>query len=151
MNDRTDPFHHLVLAHVGLIRHIGTSTLHRQRELDDYVQSVIVAVYTSRDRVRYMGRLERWIAGVARNVAHNWNRKREPAFTSDLPDLPLPVPPLDEVLSEQERWTQLLDALAKLSPQERELVRSYYLNERTSEELVLGHVSDSGNASPASS
>ena len=135
MNDRTDPFHHLVLAHIGLIRHIGASTLRRRRELDDYVQSVIVAVYTSRDRVRYMGRLERWIAGVARNVAHNWNRKREPAFTSDLPDLPLPVPPLDEVLSEQERWTQLLEALAKLSPQERELVRSYYLDERTSEEL----------------
>jgi RNA polymerase sigma-70 factor (ECF subfamily) len=136
MNDRTDPFHHLVLAHVGLIRHIGTSTLRRQRELDDYVQSVIVAVYTSRDRVRYMAHLERWIAGVARNVARNWNRKREPAFTSDLPDLPLPAPPMDEVLSEQERWTQLLDALAKLSPQERELVRSYYLNERTSEELA---------------
>ncbi|MBT3269278.1 sigma-70 family RNA polymerase sigma factor [Candidatus Poribacteria bacterium] len=135
MDDRADAFHQLVLAHVGLIRRIGASRLRRRRNLDDYVQSVLVAVYASRGRVQYMDHLDRWIAGVARNVARKWNRKREPAFTADLPEIPLPVPPIDEVLSDRERWKRVVDALAALSPRERELLRSYYLEERSAKEL----------------
>jgi RNA polymerase sigma-70 factor (ECF subfamily) len=135
MDNRADAFHQLVLAHIGLIRRIGASKLRTRRDLDDYVQSVLVAVYTSRGRVRYTDHLERWIAGVARNVAREWNRKREPIFTAELPEIPFPAPPADEVLSDRERWENVVAALAKLSPQEQELLRAYYLEERTSQEL----------------
>ena len=135
MDDRADAFHQLVLAHIGLIRRIGATRLRARRDLDDYVQSVLIAVYTSRGRVQYMDHLERWIAGVARNVAREWNRKRDLTLVGEAPEVPLATPPVDEVLSDRERWARVVDALATLTPHEQELLRSYYLEERSSKEI----------------
>ena len=41
-----------VVAHVGLVRHIGAATLSRQADLDDFTQDVLARVFAKRDQLR---------------------------------------------------------------------------------------------------
>jgi RNA polymerase sigma factor (sigma-70 family) len=128
-----DAFDQAVLSHIGLIRHIGASRL-RRREIEDFTQSVLLKIYANRDQLRMHG-LKSWIGTVARNTATAWNRKREPIFTDALPDIPFPVPPVDEMLEGQERWQSLVECLRSLSREDEALLRAFYIEERSYEEL----------------
>ena len=130
-----DTFHQQVLSHVGLIRHVGRRSLYREHDLDDFTQTVLVAAYAGRDQLRRANRIGPWIAGIARNVARDWNRRRAPVFTADPPDVPSPAPRADEALEDIERWERVVDALSTLSVSEQELLRSHYLEGRGPEEL----------------
>ena len=128
-----DAFDQAVLSHIGLIRHIGASRL-RRREIEDFTQSVLLKIYANRHQLRMHG-LKSWIGTVARNTATAWNRKREPIFTDALPDIPFPVPPVDEMLEGQERWQSLVECLRRLSTEDEALLRAFYIEERSYEEL----------------
>ena len=129
-----DDFDRRVLAHVGLIRHIGAAELRRERDLDDFTQSVLLTVYATRERLR-VDTLKSWIATVSRNRARTWNRSREVVLLDSLPDVPLPGATADETLEDEERWSALIDALERLPGEHAALLRAYYLDERGYEEL----------------
>jgi RNA polymerase sigma factor (sigma-70 family) len=135
-----DVFHQQVLSHIGLIRHIGKSALHGQHDLDDFTHTVIVAALASRERLRPASHIKAWIAGIAHNTARHWNRKREPAFAADLPEGTFPVPPVDELIEENERRQRVIEALSTLGPDERDLLRSYYLDGLSHDELEQRHL-----------
>ncbi len=133
VTDRDD-FDERVLAHVGLIRHIGAAELRRKRDIDDFTQSVLLTVYATRERLR-VDTLKGWIATVSRNRARTWNRNREVVLLDSLPDIPLPDAPADETLEDEERWSALIDALEQMPDQQAALLRAYYLDEQGYDEL----------------
>ena len=65
-----------VLRQIGHIRAIGRRMLRDRSLLDDFVQETILRVYVNRAKLRDPAKLKQWIAGVARNTAHEWNRKK---------------------------------------------------------------------------
>ncbi|MBT7098397.1 sigma-70 family RNA polymerase sigma factor, partial [Candidatus Poribacteria bacterium] len=129
-----DDFDRRVLAHVGLIRHIGAAELRRKRDLDDFTQSVLLTVYATRERLR-VDTLKSWIATVSRNRARTWNRRREAVLLDSLPEVPLADAPADETLEDEERWSALIDALEDMPDRHAALLRAYYLDERGYDEL----------------
>ena len=56
-------------------------------------------------------------------------------ITDSLPDLPSPVPLVDERLVGQERWSALIEALSRMRHTDSDLLRRYYLDEATYSEL----------------
>jgi RNA polymerase sigma factor (sigma-70 family) len=137
ITDRDD-FDRRVLAHVGLIRHIGAAELRRKRDIDDFTQSVLLTVYATRERLR-VDTLKGWIATVSRNRARTWNRSREGVLFDSLSDIPMPDAPADETLEDEERWSALIDALEKIPEKHAALLRAYYLDEQGYDDLQREH------------
>jgi RNA polymerase sigma factor (sigma-70 family) len=134
-NSQAEPFDRSVVAHVGLVRHIGAATLSGQYDLDDFTQDVLACVFAKRDQLRDLSRLRSWMASIARNTAQNWNRKQRVVFTELSDALSLPALPADEWLSERERWSALVDALSRLPESDQALIRAYYYDELSAREL----------------
>ena len=130
-----DDFDQQVLAHVGLIRHIGSRSERTRRDLDDFTHTVLVAVWAGKKHVTYTDHLERWIARIAHNIVIDWNRKRQPTLSGDPFEVAAPVPPIDETLAVRDRWESVVAALSALDEDEQHLIRSRYLEDRSYEEL----------------
>lgn len=120
-------FDRLLLDQLGLVRYIGARSLRDRGELDDFTQEVVLRVYASPRRLHEPDHLGRWVSVVARNTAKTWNQKRRPVAMDPLPDTVLPGPSPDERLEERERWSALVDALGRLSEDDRDLLRAYYI------------------------
>ena len=143
MKDRplTD-FDRTVLGQMEQIRAIGRKRLRNQHELDDFVQETIARAYANRSRLRDPAKLKQWIAGVARNTANEWNRafermKREQPL-SDAIGISDERDPLD-ALEQAERNEQIRQAMGRLSPADRDLLRGRYLDEESYEALQKRH------------
>ncbi|MAF12539.1 hypothetical protein CMK11_18995, partial [Candidatus Poribacteria bacterium] len=126
---RVGSFDRGVVAHIGLVRHIGAATLSGHVDLDDFTQDVLARVFAKREQLRDLARLRAWMASIAQNTARNWNRQRRFTFTELTEALSLPVPSADERLSERERWAALVDALSRLPESDQALIRAYYVDE----------------------
>ena len=143
MKDRplTD-FDRTVLGQMEQIRAIGRKRLRNQHELDDFVQETVARAYANRSRLRDPAKLKQWIAGVARNTANEWNRafermKREQPL-SDAIGISDERDPLD-ALEQAERNEQIRQAMRRLSPADRDLLRGRYLDEESYEALQKRH------------
>ena len=143
MKDRplTD-FDRTVLGQMEQIRAIGRKRLHNQNELDDFVQETIARAYANRSRLRDPAKLKQWIAGVARNTANEWNRafdrmKREQPLQDEI-GIQDEIDPLD-ALEQAERNEQIREAMGRLSPADRDLLRGRYLDEESYAELQKRH------------
>ena len=134
---QTELFDRGVVAHIGLVRHIGAATLSRPVDLDDFTQDVVACAFAKRHQLRDLSRLRAWVASIARNTAQNWNRNQRFTFTelSDALSLSLPVPLADEQLSDRERWAALVDALSRLPESDQALIRAYYVDELSAREI----------------
>ena len=132
---QAESFDRGVVAHIGLVRHIGAATLSGHYDLDDFTQDVLARAFAKRDQLRDPSRLRAWLASIARNTARNWNRNRRFAFAELSDALSLPVQPADEWLSERERWAALVDALSRLPESDQALIRAYYYDEVSAREI----------------
>jgi RNA polymerase sigma-70 factor (ECF subfamily) len=132
---QADSFDRGVVAHIGLVRHIGAATLSGHYDLDDFTQDVLARAFAKRDQLRDPSRLRAWLASIARNTARNRNRNRRFAFAELSDALSLPVPSADEWLSERERWAALVDALSRLPESDQALIRAYYYDEVSAREI----------------
>ena len=116
-----DPVDQLILSRVGLVRRIGRARLHRRDHVDDFVQTVVLALCGNRDGLRAARDPSKWVAGVAHNTAKMWNRRETrgnanvPAATA-APDM---AP--DDALLREERHALLASALARLDARDRAL------------------------------
>ncbi|MBT7809100.1 sigma-70 family RNA polymerase sigma factor, partial [Candidatus Poribacteria bacterium] len=132
---QAEAFDRGVVAHIGLVRHIGGATLSGQYDLDDFTQDVLARVFAKRDQLRDLSRLRAWMASIARNTALNWNRQQRHMFAELSNALSIPVPTPDEWLSERERWAALVDALSRLPDSDQALIRAYYYDELSAREI----------------
>ena len=142
MKDRplTD-FDKTVLGQMEHIRAVGRRKLRNQNELDDFVQETIARVYANRSQLRDPAKLKQWIAGVARNVANDWNRAFYLKGEQPLPDeaeLLDERDPLD-ALEREERNEQIRQAMNRLNPVDRDLLRGRYMDEESYAELQKRH------------
>ena len=142
MKDRplTD-FDKTVLGQMEHIRAVGRRKLRNQNELDDFVQETIARVYANRSQLRDPAKLKQWIAGIARNVANDWNRAFYLKGEQPLPDeaeLLDERDPLD-ALEREERNEQIRQAMNRLNPVDRDLLRGRYMDEESYAELQKRH------------
>ncbi len=132
---QVESFDRGVVAHVGLVRHIGAATLSGQADLDDFTQDVLARAFAKREQLRDLSRLRAWIASIARHTAQNWNRRQRLMFTELSDALALPAPPADEWLSDRERWAALVDALSRLPESDQALIRAWYYDELSARDI----------------
>ena len=142
MKDRplTD-FDKTVLGQMEHIRAVGRRKLRNQNELDDFVQETIARVYANRSQLRDPAKLKQWIAGIARNVVNDWNRERYRKAEQPLTDeaeLLDERNPLD-ALEQAERNEQIRQAMNRLNPVDRDLLRGRYMDEESYAELQNRH------------
>ena len=123
------------------IRAVGRKRLRNQNDLDDFVQETVARVYANRSQLRDPSKIKRWIAGVARNTANEWNRalsrRREQPLLNEN-DLPDPRNPHD-ALEQAERNAQIREALNRLNAADRALLRERHLEGASYEELQERH------------
>ncbi len=142
MKDRplTD-FDKTVLEQMEHIRAVGRRKLRNQNELDDFVQETIARVYANRAQLRDPAKLKQWIAGIARNVADDWNRahyRRAEHPLTDEAELTDESDPLD-ALEQAERNELIRQAMNRLNPVDRDLLRGRYMDEESYADLQKRH------------
>ena len=123
-----------VLRQIGHIRAIGRRMLRDRSLLDDFVQETILRVYANRAKLRDPAKLKQWIAGVARNTAHEWNRKKRELRIADVDAIP-DERNLHDDLERKERNERVRQALDMLKPVDREMLLARYMEEATFEQL----------------
>ncbi len=141
-SDKFD-FDEAVLAQMENIRRVARRFLRNREEVDDLVQETILKAYAGRHRLRDETKFDRWIAGIARNTAREWNRRafyrneREEPM-DELPDIPDERTPHD-ALEEKEEREQLHRAMGRLNEDDREMLRARYFDEASYGELQEKH------------
>ena len=134
-----NPFDAAVLRQIGHIRAIGRRLLRDRSELDDFVQETVLRVYSNRAQLRDPAKLKQWIAGVARNTALEWNRKKREIPIADVDAIPADEQSPHDDLERAERNERVRQALGMLKPVDRELLLARYMEEATYEELQKRH------------
>ncbi|MDE0022623.1 MAG: sigma-70 family RNA polymerase sigma factor [Candidatus Poribacteria bacterium] len=133
-----------VLSQMENIRRVARRCLRNPDEIDDLVQETVLKAYASRDRLRDTAKFNRWIAGIARNTALDWNRRalyrneREAPMDQliELPDFrALRFKALHDALEEAEEREQLHRAMGRLNREDREMLRTRYFDEASYGEL----------------
>ncbi len=143
MNDRPlSDFDATVLGQMGHIRAVGRNRLRNLNELDDFVQETVARVYANRAQLRDPAKLKQWIYGIARNTASEWNRvherwnsKRQTLDEAEAANMPHPLTALEQAESNE----QIRQALDKLNPIDRDLLRGRFMDEETYEALQKRH------------
>ncbi len=133
-----------VLSQMENIRRVARRCLRNPDEIDDLVQETVLKAYAGRDRLRNEAKFNRWIAGIARNTALDWNRRalyrneREAPMDQliELPDFrALRFKALHDALEEKEEREQLHRAMGRLNSDDREMLRARYFDEASYGEL----------------
>ncbi|MDE0022621.1 MAG: sigma-70 family RNA polymerase sigma factor [Candidatus Poribacteria bacterium] len=137
-SDKFD-FDEAVLSQMENIRRVARRFLRNRNEIDDLVQETVLKAYASRHRLRDAAKFDRWIAGIARNTAREWNRRafyrneREEPM-DEIPETPDFRTPHDALEEEEER-KQLHRAMGRLNNDDREMLRARYFDEASYGEL----------------
>ena len=137
-SDKFD-FDEAVLSQMENIRRVARRFLRNRSEVDDLVQETVLKAYAGRHRLRDAAKFDRWIAGIARNTAREWNRRafyrneREEPM-DEVPETPDFRTPHD-ALEEKEEREQLHRAMGRLNEDDREMLRARYFDEASYEQL----------------
>ena len=137
-SDKFD-FDEAVLSQMENIRRVARRCLRNRNEVDDLVQETVLKAYAGRHRLRDAAKFDRWIAGIARNTAREWNRRafyrneREEPM-DEVPETPDFRTPHD-ALEEKEEREQLHRAMGRLNDDDREMLRARYFDEASYEQL----------------
>ncbi len=133
-----------VLSQMENIRRVARRCLRNPDEINDLVQETVLRAYAGRDRLRNEAKFNRWIAGIARNTALDWNRRalyrnEREAPMDELIELPdfraLRFKALHDALEEAEEREQLHRAMGRLNREDREMLRARYFDEASYGEL----------------
>ncbi|MDX1972920.1 MAG: sigma-70 family RNA polymerase sigma factor [Candidatus Sumerlaeia bacterium] len=139
-------FQRLVDSHTSTVYGIGWAYLQQQEAAEEFTQEVFLRAWVKLPELREPERFSGWLTRLARNEAVSWLRRNQ--SRSNLTQLV----PLDETmvstimadpnssprkpLEEREQEQVLAQALAKLSPEERELLHLHYTEELTQREIA---------------
>ena len=133
-----------VLSQMENLRRVARRCLRNHDEIDDLVQETVLKAYAGRDSLRDTAKFNRWIAGIARNTAFEWNRRalyrnEREAPMEELIELPdfrtLHFKALHDALEEKEAREQLHRAMGRLNRDDREMLRDRYFDDASYREL----------------
>ena len=135
-------FADLIQAYYPFVYAIVIGIVSNPLDAEEVVQDTFVNAYRGLARYKEMGKFKSWLAKIARNCAHNRLRKQQIdtvpidevneqiSGTEDLPD---------EQLIRSEQRELIHRAMETLSPKDREIARSYYLDGASYDELIQTH------------
>ena len=137
-SDKFD-FDEAVLSQMENIRRVARRFLRNRSEMDDLVQETVLKAYAGRHRLRDAAKFDRWIAGIARNTAREWNRRAFYRNEREEPIDEVPEPPdfrtPHDILEEKEKREQLHSAMGLLNEDDREMLRARYFDDASYEQL----------------
>ncbi len=138
----------LIRAYHSFVYAIVIDMVNNPQDAEEIVQDTFLNVYRGLAQYEERSKFKTWLAEIARNRARSWLRKqridtvpidelslfdeigKSTVKTQELPDEQL-------ILSEQRELIRR--ALGTLSPKEREIVHSYYLDGADYDELMSTH------------
>jgi RNA polymerase sigma-70 factor (ECF subfamily) len=135
-------FAELVRVYYPFVHAIVIRIVNNPLDAEEVVQDTFVNVYHGLAQYEEIEKFKNWLAKIARNCARNRLRKQQidtvpidevnaPIFgTQDLPD---------EQLIRSEQRELIRRAMETLSPKDREIARSYYLDGASYDELIQTH------------
>lgn len=135
-------FADLLRAHYAFVYAIVMGIVGNPEDAEEVVQDVFVNVYRALPRYEERTKFKPWLAKIARNRALNWMRdqKSENVSVNVVREHKLQTPDaLAEQLIIAEHRELIRGALGTLSPKDRKIARSYYLDGASYDELIRTH------------
>ena len=138
----------LIRAYHPFVYAIVIAIVNNPQDAEEIVQDTFLNVYRGLAQYEDRAKFKTWLAEIARNCARSWMRKQRintvpidelspldqvSKLTSRAQDLP------DEQLMHREQRELIRRAIESLSPKEREVARSYYLEGASYDELTSTH------------
>ena len=138
----------LIRAYHPFVYAIVIAIVNNPQDAEELVQDTFLNVYRGLAQYEERAKFKTWLAEIARNCARSWMRKQR------LDTVPIDeLSPLDQVSKPTSRAQDLPDqqlihreqrelirrAIESLSPKEREIARSYYLEGASYDELTSTH------------
>ena len=138
----------LIRAYHPFVYAIVVAIVNNPQDAEEIVQDTFLNVYRGLAQYEERAKFKTWLAEIARNRARSWMRKQR-IDTVPIDELSL----LDEVskptvrtqdspeeqLIRREQSELIRRALGTLSPKEREIARSYYVDGASYDELMSTH------------
>lgn len=124
-----DDFGSRLLAEASTVRSIGARRLRDLADLDDFTQDVLLRAFANREQLRDADLLPQWVAAIARNAATASNAQARGVPDAVLELLADDRPTPDARAEGSDRWRRLIEALESLDDDDREILRSRYLDE----------------------
>ena len=135
-------FADLMRTHYAFVYTIVMGIVDNPQDAEEIVQDVFVNTYRGLAQYEERTKFRSWLAKIARNRALNWMRdqRSENVSINDVHERTLQIPDtLAEQLILDEHRELIRGALGTLSPKDRKIARSYYLDGASYDELIRTH------------
>ena len=132
----------LMRAHYGFVYAIVIGIVNNPQDAEEVVQDTLLNAYRGLPDLEDTKKFKNWLAKIARNRALNWQREQRIDTVSihevgehTLSHSEAP----DDELIHREQSELIRRAIETLSPSEREVARSYYIEGASYDELTRAH------------
>ena len=135
-------FTELMRAYYAFVYGIVIRIVKNPNDAEEIVQDSFLNAYRGLAQLEDTDKFKGWLAKIARNRSLNWLREQKIDAVSidevEYPTLQMPESP-DEGLIRDEQRELIRRAMGTLSETDREIVRSYYLDGASYDELIRTH------------
>jgi len=130
----------------GLLGYFARNT-GNQADAEDLLQDVFVRLVKAFPAYREKERFEVWLYRMARHLLIDYWRKRKVSLAAEdwMIEEQITADPLDR-MTDRETQDELQRALAKLSPEQREVILMRYFSDLTFEEIAKANATPLGTA-----
>ena len=135
-------FADLMRTHYAFVYAIVIGIVDNPQDTEEIVQDVFVNTYRGLAQYEERTKFRSWLAKIARNRALNWTRDQriENVSINELHEHKLQTPDaLADQLIRTEQRALIRGAMESLSPKDRKIARSYYLDGASYDELIRTH------------
>ena len=132
----------LMRAHYGFVYAIVIGIVNNPQDAEEVVQDTFLNAYRGLPDLEDTKKFKNWLAKIARNRALNWQREQriDTVSINEVGEHTLsPSDAPDEQLIHREQRELIRRAIETLSPSEREVARSYYIEGASYDELTKAH------------
>lgn len=132
-----DAYSELIRRHRRMILCAAAETVRDARLAEEIAQDAFTDAYLQLRKLRDVSKFAAWVYGIARRKAlHIVSRRRSYAELDDLTEMAADAPSPEEAFLEREKHLAVRDAVAALSPKNREAVELYYMQELSVPEIA---------------
>ena len=132
----------LMRAHYAFVYAVVIGIVDNPQDAEEIVQDTFLNAYRGLPDLEDTKKFKNWLAKIARNRALNWLREQRLLTVSINEVSEHTLPPSDapdEQLIHREQRELIRRAIETLSPKEREVARSYYLEGSSYDDLTRTH------------
>ena len=137
-----EAFVDLMRAHYAFVYAVVIGIVDNPQDAEEIVQDTFLNAYRGLSDLEDTKKFKTWLAKIARNRALNWLREQrlDTVSINEVSEHALsPSDAPDEQLMRREQRELIRRAIESLSPKEREVARSYYLEGASYDELTSTH------------